>query len=130
MDLVGRKIIGDSGLGLKELTLEMQEFANHTSINTLISTVQLDHFKRSINALVEASSLVLNNAENKHHAGMVAFDILMMAGYIVAAWQMLTSLNKANTAFENKTISSDFFESKTKSAVSYTHLTLPTICSV
>ena len=125
MDLVGRKIIGNNGLGIKELTLEMQEFANQASLSALLSTVQLDHFKRSINALVEASSLVLNNAENKHHAGMIAFDILMMAGYIVAAWQMLTSLKKARAAFENKTVSSDFFESKTKSAGHFIDSILP-----
>jgi len=125
MDLVGRKIIGDSGLGIKELTLEMQEFANQASLSSLISTVQLDRFNRSINALEEASSLVLNSAENKHLAGMIAFDILMMAGYIAAAWQMLTSLNKAKTAFEKKTISSDFFESKTKSVGHFIDSILP-----
>ena len=68
---------------------------------------------------------MLNNAENKHHAGMIAFDILMMAGYIAAAWQMLASLKKAKTAFANKTISSDFFESKTKSAGHFIGSVLP-----
>ena len=103
----------------------MQEFANQTSLSALLSTAQLDNFKRSINALEEVSSLVLNNAENKHHAGMIAFDILMMAGYITAAWQMLTSLEKAKTAFENKTISSDFFESKTKAIDHFIDSILP-----
>jgi len=125
MDLVGRKIIGDGGLSIKELALEMLEFANHKSLGALLSTVQLDRFKRSINALEEASSLVLNNSENKRHAGMIAFDILMMAGYITAAWQMLTSLEKAKTAFENKTISSDFFEAKTKTVGHFIDSILP-----
>ena len=125
MDLVGRKIIGDSGLGIKELTLEMQEFAKQKSLSALLSTVQLDHFKQSLNALEKASTLVLNNAENKHYAGMIAFDILMMAGYITAAWQMLASLKKAKTAFENKTISSAFFESKTKSVDHFINSILP-----
>ena len=49
----------------------------------------------------------------------------MMAGYIAAAWQMLTSLKKAKTAFENKTISSDFFESKTKSVGHFIDSILP-----
>jgi len=125
MDLVGRKIIGDSGLGIKELTLEMQEFAKQKSLSALLSTVQLDLFKHSINALEEASTLVLNNSENKHLAGMIAFDILMMTGYITAAWQMLASLKKAKTAFANKTISSDFFESKTKSVGHFINSILP-----
>ena len=125
MDLVGRKIVRDGGLGIKELALEMQECANQKLLTTLLSATQLNHFKHSINALEEASSLVLNNSENKHYAGMIAFDILMMAGYITAAWQMLTSLEKAKTAFENSTISSNFFESKTKSVGHFIDSILP-----
>ena len=125
MDLVGRKITGDSGLGIKELILEMKSFANQTSLDTLLSKAQLDRFKESLTALEEASALVLNNSENKHYVGMIAFDMLMMSGTITAAWQMLKSLEKAKAAFENKKISSDFFESKTKSIGHFIDSILP-----
>ena len=125
MDLVGRKITGDSGLGIKELILEMKSFANQTSLNTLLSKAQLDRFKESLTALEEASALVLNNSENKHYVGMIAFDMLMMSGTITAAWQMLKSLEKAKVAFENKMVSSDFFESKTKSVGHFVDSILP-----
>ena len=125
MDLVGRKITGDSGLGIKELILEMKSFANQTSLDTLLSKAQLDRFKESLIALEEASSLVLNNSENKHYLGMIAFDMLMMSGTITAAWQMLKSLEKAKAAFENKKVSSDFFESKTKSVGHFIDSILP-----
>jgi len=125
MDLVGRKITGDSGLGIKELILEMKSFANQTSLDTLLSKAQLDRFKESLTALEEASALVLNNSENKHYVGMIAFDMLMMSGTITAAWQMLKSLEKAKAAFENKMVSSDFFESKTKSVGHFVDSVLP-----
>ena len=125
MDLVGRKITGDGGLGIKELILEMKAFSNQISPDTLLSKAQLDRFKESLTALEEASSLVLNNSENKHYLGMIAFDMLMMSGTITAAWQMLKSLEKAKAAFENKKISSDFFESKTKSVGHFIDSILP-----
>jgi len=125
MDLVGRKITGDSGLGIKELILEMKSFANQTSLDALLSKAQLDRFKESLTALEEASALVLNNSENKHYVGMIAFDMLMMSGTITAAWQMLKSLEKAKAAFENKMVSSVFFESKTKSVGHFVDSILP-----
>ena len=125
MDLVGRKITGDSGLGIKELILEMKSFTNQTSLDTLLSKAQLDRFKESLTALEEASALVLNNSENKHYVGMIAFDMLMMSGTITAAWQMLKSLEKAKAAFENKMVSSVFFESKTKSVGHFVDSILP-----
>jgi alkylation response protein AidB-like acyl-CoA dehydrogenase len=125
MDLVGRKITGDSGLGIKELILEMKSFANQTSLDTLLSKAQLDRFKESLTALEEASALVLNNSENKHYVGMIAFDMLMMSGTITAAWQMLKSLEKAKAAFENKMVSFVFFESKTKSVGHFVDSILP-----
>lgn len=125
MDLVGRKITGDGGLGIKELILEMKAFSNQISSDTLLSKAQLDRFKESLIALEEASSLVLNNSENKHYLGMIAFDMLMMSGTITAAWQMLKSLEKAKSAFENKKVSSDFFESKTKSVGHFIDSILP-----
>ena len=125
MDLVGRKITGDGGLGIKELILEMKAFSNQISPDTLLSKAQLDRFKESLIALEEASSLVLNNSENKHYLGMIAFDMLMMLGTITAAWQMLKSLEKAKAAFENKKVSSDFFESKTKSVGHFIDSILP-----
>jgi hypothetical protein len=49
----------------------------------------------------------------------------MMAGTITAAWQMLKSLDKVKTAFENNTVSSDFFEEKSKSVKQFLDFILP-----
>jgi len=125
MDLVGRKIISDSGLGMNELILEMHECANKESLNEQVSIAQLNRFTESLVALENATSLVLNNSENIQHFGQIAFDFLMMAGTITATWQMLKSLDKAKIAFESNAISSDFFEEKSKSVKHFLDFILP-----
>ena len=49
----------------------------------------------------------------------------MMTGTISAAWQMVKSLEKAKIAFENKTISSDFFKEKNKTVKHFIDFILP-----
>ncbi len=125
MDFVGRKIIGDKGLGIMELIAEMQEYASQLLPSDVLTTSQLGLFEQSIKDLDVASALVLDNSENKHYCGLIAFDMLMMAGTISAAWQMLKSLEKAKIAFENKTISSDFFKEKNKTVRHFIDFILP-----
>ena len=125
MDLVGRKIISDNGLGMNELILEMHECANKESLSEQVSIAQLNRFTESLTALENATSLVLNNSENKQHSGKIAFDFLMMAGTITATWQMLKSLDKAKIAFESNTVSSDFFEEKSRSVKHFLDFILP-----
>tara|TARA_B110000914_G_scaffold226235_1_gene249947 strand:+ start:2363 stop:4117 length:1755 start_codon:yes stop_codon:yes gene_type:complete len=125
MDLVGRKIISDNGLGMNELISEMKQCANKESLKTQVSAAQLNRFKESLSALENTTSFVINNSENTQHSGQIAFDVLMMAGTITAAWQMLKSLAKVKTAFENNTVSSDFFEEKSKSVKHFLDFILP-----
>lgn len=125
MDLVGRKIISDNGLGMNELISEMQQCANKESLKTQVSEAQLNRFKESLSALENTTSFVINNSENTQHSGQIAFDVLMMAGTITAAWQMLKSLDKVKIAFENNTVSSDFFEEKSKSVKHFLDFILP-----
>ena len=125
MDLVGRKIISDNGLGMNELISEMHECTNKESLNEQVSIAQLNRFTESLSALENATSLVLNNSEKKQYSGQIAFDFLMMAGTITATWQMLKSLDKAKIAFESNTVSSDFFEGKSKSVKHFLDFILP-----
>ena len=125
MDLVGRKIISDNGLGMNELISEMKQCANKESLKTQVSTAQLNRFKESLSALENTTSFVINNSENTQHSGQIAFDVLMMAGTITAAWQMLKSLAKVKTAFENNTVSSVFCEEKSKSVKHFLDFILP-----
>jgi len=125
MDLVGRKIISDSGLGAKELIKEMQSLATNPSLAELVTDRQLRRFSGSINDLEKTISMILKNSENKELIGKIAFDTLMMAGTITASWQMLLSLERASNALKNNTSSAEFFSEKTETVKHFLDFILP-----
>ncbi len=125
MDLVGRKIISDDGLGVRELILEMQECVEAPSLTKLISTSQIDRFKKSLDDLEETVSIITKNSDDKEFTGKIAFDTLMMIGTISAAWQMLLSVQRASVAFKNNTSSSEFLKEKTETAKHYLDFIMP-----
>ena len=125
MDLVGRKIISDGGLGAKELIKEMQSLTTNPSLAELISDRQLRRFSGSINDLEKTISIILKNSENKELIGKIAFDTLMMAGTITASWQMLLSLERASNALKNNTSSAEFFSEKTETVKHFLDFILP-----
>ena len=125
MDLVGRKIISDGGLGAKELIKEMQSLTTNPSLAELVTDPQLRRFSGSINDLEKTISMILKNSENKELIGKIAFDTLMMAGTITASWQMLLSLERASNALKNNTSSAEFFSEKTETVKHFLDFILP-----
>ena len=125
MDLIGRKIISDDGLGVRELILEMQECVEAPSLSKLISMSQIDRFKKSLDDLEETVSIITKNSDDKEFTGKIAFDTLMMIGTISAAWQMLLSVERASSAFKNNTSSSEFLKEKTETAKHYLDFIMP-----
>ena len=125
MDLVGRKIISDGGLGAKELIKEMQSLTTNSSLAELVTDRQLRRFSGSINDLEKTISMILKNSENKELVGKIAFDTLMMAGTITASWQMLLSLERASNALKNNTSSAEFFSEKTETVKHFLDFILP-----
>ena len=125
MDLVGRKIIGDGGRGAKELIVEMQECANNPVMLELVSVSQLKRFSSSIDDLKSTISIVLHYSDNKELIGKIAFDTLMMAGTILASWQMLLSLEKASNAFTNNASSAEFLKEKASTVMHFIDFILP-----
>ena len=125
MDLVGRKIISDGGLGAKELIKEMQSLTINPSLAELVTDRQLRRFSGSINDLEKTISMILKNSENKELIGKIAFDTLMMAGTITASWQMLLSLERASNALKNNTSSAEFFSEKTETVKHFLDFILP-----
>ena len=125
MDLVGRKIISDDGLGARELISEMQECAKNSSIAELTSDSQLARFTKSLDDLEVAVSIILKNSEDKDLTGKIAFDTLMMTGTISAAWQMLLSLERASNSFKNNTSYSEFLQEKTETVKHFLDFIMP-----
>ena len=125
MDLVGRKIISDGGLGAKELIKEMQSLGTNPSLAELVTDRQLRRFSGSINDLEKTISIILKNSENKELIGKIAFDMLMMAGTITASWQMLLSLERASNALKNNTSTAEFFSEKSETVKHFLDFILP-----
>jgi hypothetical protein len=125
MDLVGRKIITDSGLGANELIEDMREFAMNPTLTEMVSGSQLKRFISAIEDFEKTVSIILNHSDNKELVGKLAFDTLMMAGTIIASWQMLLSLEKASNALNNKSLSSEFFNEKSETVSHFMDFILP-----
>jgi len=94
-DLVGRKILADSGEALAELLKEMQataEALNATEQTTAIGgALQL-----AVQAAVEARQWILDHArESRDVAGAAGVNLLMLLGYTCGGWIMGLSALKA-----------------------------------
>lgn len=125
MDLVGRKIISDNGIGAEELITEMKEFAMNTTLSEMVTDSQLTRFTNSVNDLEHTVSIILKHADNKELIGKIAFDTLMMSGTITAAWQMLLSLERASNALNNNASSAEFLNEKTGTVKHFIDFILP-----
>jgi len=125
MDLVGRKIISDGGLGARELISEMKECTKSPAIAELVSVSQLKRFSKSIDDLDSTITIILNHSDNKELVGKIAFDTLMMAGTISASWQMLLSLDRASNAVNNNKSTATFLKEKADTVKHFIDFILP-----
>ncbi len=125
MDLVGRKIISDGGLGARELISEMKECTKSPAIAELVSVSQLKRFSKSIDDLDSIITVILNHSDNKELVGKIAFDTLMMAGTITASWQMLLSLDRASNAVNNNKSTATFLKEKADTVKHFIDFILP-----
>ena len=125
MDLVGRKIISDGGLGARELISEMKECTKNPAIAELVSVSQLKRFSKSIDDLDSTITIILNHSDNKELVGKIAFDTLMMAGTITASWQMLLSLDRASNAVNNNKSTAKFLKEKADTVKHFIDFILP-----
>ena len=125
MDLVGRKIISDGGLGARELISEMKKCTKNPAIAELVSVSQLKRFSKSIDDLDSTITIILNHSDNKELVGKIAFDTLMMAGTITASWQMLLSLDRASNAVNNHKFSAEFLKDKADTVKHFIDFILP-----
>ena len=125
MDLVVRKIIGDNGLAINELIVDMRESLSSLSSGSPLLSSQIDRFEASVDDLEKTVSLLLKHSTNRQFSGSVAFDVLMMTSTITAAWQMFISVERAKLALESNRVSSEFFDDKTTTSQYFIDSILP-----
>jgi len=125
-DLVGRKVLADSGLGMQRLLQEMAEFdaalaSCGPDLDSIRNAVATGH-KR----LEEATDWLLGKAQGEPAAVyLAAFDYLMLAGTVIGAWQMGRAAEIAHRKLKGNEGNADFYKAKIITARFYAEETLP-----
>jgi len=93
LDLVGRKTLMDKGAALSALIEEMRSAAAQTDPSL---TAQAKQLELAVTGLEQARDLLLNGAaDDALLPGSIAYNFMMLAGYVCGGWQLLRQANAA-----------------------------------
>jgi len=125
-DLVGRKVLADSGLGMQRLLKEIAEFdASLASCGTDFESIR-DAVATGRKRLEEATNWLLGKAQDEPAVVyLAAFDYLMLAGSVIGAWQMGRAAEIAHRKLASKEANADFYKAKIITARFYAEEILP-----
>ncbi|MET3998983.1 acyl-CoA dehydrogenase C-terminal domain-containing protein [Marinobacterium sp. MBR-109] len=91
LDLVGRKTLMDKGEALSAL---IQEMRNSVAACDPSLTAQAKQLEEAVTGLDRAREQLLKGAvDDEQWAGAVAYNFMMLAGYICGGWQLLRQGN-------------------------------------
>ena len=125
-DLVGRKILADSGLAMQHLLADIAELDSKLAscgpeLESIRSAVATGHQR-----LEEATNWLLGKAEDEPSVVyLAAFDYMMLAGTVVGAWQMGRAAEVAHKKLADKDGDADFYKAKIITARFYAEEILP-----
>jgi acyl-CoA dehydrogenase len=116
MDLVGRKILGDSGKALQAL---LQEMRSDDAVRDMLGP--------AIDELEQSATWLLQNApDDPQVPGSAAVNIMMQMGTVVGAWQMARAAVAASRKLETcDDHEKGFYEAKVVTARFYMEHILP-----
>ena len=125
-DLVGRKILADSGEGMRRLLEEMAEFdANLASCGPDFASIR-KAVAKGHERLQEATHWLLGKAQDDPSVVfLAAFDYLMLAGTVIGAWQMGRAAEVAHGKIASQAGNIDFYKAKIITARFYAEEILP-----
>ena len=122
-DLVGRKLLKDQGAALDAYLDEVLETAERIASSEQLAGMAGD-LKAAVANLQDASRYVIENAQSSQKfVGAVAYDYLMMMGYVAGAWYMARSAECALAGLNGP--ESGFYQKKLTSAQFYFAQMLP-----
>ena len=125
-DLVGRKVLADSGKGMQRLLQEMADFdASLAScgpeFDSIRNAVATGH-KR----LEDATNWLLGKAQEEPAVvNLAAFDYLMLAGTAIGGWQMARAAEVAHRKLAANEGNAEFYKAKIITARFYAEEVLP-----
>jgi hypothetical protein len=93
LDLVGRKTLMDKGEALAALIAEMRESLKNCDASL---TAQAKQVEEAVAGLEAARALLLKGAESDALLpGAIAYNFMMLAGYVCGGWQLLRQASAA-----------------------------------
>ncbi len=123
MDLVGRKLAFDQGLGMSELIDDIQASLENISASDTLSAAQIKRFADSVDELQESSQILLKCGDNKI-TGALAFNFLMQASYVIAGWQIIKAADAAAKHLQTDS-NQNFYQAKAATCAFYLDQILP-----
>jgi alkylation response protein AidB-like acyl-CoA dehydrogenase len=127
LDLVGRKTLMNKGEWLADLFAEISDVQGQLAQLDGFSA-QAQSLKAALDAAKEARQLLLDNApDDKHFAGSISVNFMMMMGYLCGGWVMALSAIKAKARLESGEGDADFLNAKLITAKFYSDHLLPRV---
>jgi len=126
-DLVGRKVLRDSGLSMQTLLTEMRLVADAIADLDQDNLGELHkNYLKGLEDLENATNWLLENYQSDANApGSVAVNFMMLMGTVCGGWQMARAVVIANEKLNAGAKDSDFYQSKITTARFYSEHYLP-----
>ena len=122
LDLLGRKVLADKGIVLRQFTGEIRRFAAQP--DAPYATQLLDAVQR----LEDISDWLQDRAAtNRNEVGAASVEYLHLFGYVAYAWLWA---RMAQVARQKRSEDEDFYDAKIATADFYIHRLLPRILSL
>ncbi len=122
-DLVGRKLLRDQGAALTSYLDEVLDTAEKLEANADLKPLGVALRGATENLQTAARYILENSQSNQKFVGAVAFNFLMMMGYVAGAWYMGKSAEKAVAGLSGD--DREFYEKKLASVQFYFSQLLP-----
>jgi acyl-CoA dehydrogenase len=125
IDLVGRKILADSGKAIGELLTEMRALDQE-----LAAVDELESIRNGLSSGVDDLAaavdwLVANAPDDRNVPGAASVNLLMLAGTVIGGWQMARAALAANRRLADADTDKAFLEAKVITARFYAEQILP-----
>ena len=113
LDFIGRKTLMNEGNNLKALIDEIQLTLNSYKESKIANETALSNFEGAMaDANTSLGWLLKNSADEKHLAGSVSFNFMMLFGYLCGGWMLVKGALKAQALIESGESDTEFLESK------------------
>ncbi|WP_100639573.1 acyl-CoA dehydrogenase [Marinobacter salexigens] len=95
LDLIGRKTVRDQGRAMAELIEDIRSLTGPLQSKSVLTAERQAKFDQALAFLEDATSVILERADDDRFTGAVAFDYLMLGSTVTAGWLMLKAATVA-----------------------------------